>query len=72
MTNGWIIDVLTDLRAFASANDLPALETELGEAVRVAKAELATGSQVIAFVGSGEHDRSRNLSGAPRSLKDAG
>jgi hypothetical protein len=40
MNNTWILDVLTDLKAFASMNGLKALENELECAHRVASAEL--------------------------------
>lgn len=32
MGHDWILDVLTDLRAFASANDLPSLAAHLDDA----------------------------------------
>ena len=40
MNNTWILDVLTDLKTFASINGLTALESELDSTHRVASAEL--------------------------------
>jgi len=40
MNNTWILDVLTDLKKFASLNGLSALESELDSTHRVASAEL--------------------------------
>lgn len=40
MNNTWILDVLTDLKTFASLNGLTALEGELDATHRVARAEL--------------------------------
>lgn len=42
MTHDWILDVLRDLRAYATANAMPALATKAEEALRVAEAELAS------------------------------
>ena len=41
MNNSWILDVLTDLKKFASLNGLQALERELDSTHSVASAELA-------------------------------
>ncbi|MGB3553671.1 MAG: hypothetical protein WBA25_03410 [Jannaschia sp.] len=41
MSKEWIIDVLGDLRGFASANALPTLATQLEEAMVVARTEIA-------------------------------
>lgn len=40
MNNNWILDVLTDLKKFASLNGLSALEQELDSTHSVASAEL--------------------------------
>ncbi len=40
MNNSWILDVLTDLKKFASLNGLTALERELDNTHSVASAEL--------------------------------
>lgn len=41
MPNEWIIDVLGDLRAFASDNDMPTLADQIDEALAVAAVEIA-------------------------------
>lgn len=41
MSKHWILDVLTDLRAYAGANDMPVLAQHLEEAALLAVAELA-------------------------------
>lgn len=40
MSNGWIVDVLTDLREFAEKNGLAALSDQLDQTKRVAMREL--------------------------------
>lgn len=40
VSNKWIVDVLTDLKSFANANDLPVLSSQLGDAIIVALAEI--------------------------------
>ncbi|MFC3118149.1 hypothetical protein [Jhaorihella thermophila] len=42
MRNDWILDVLADLKNFASANGLPALAEQLGDTTLVAAAEIAS------------------------------
>ena len=42
MGHDWILDVLTDLRAFASANDLPSLAAHLDDAAVVARVEISS------------------------------
>ncbi len=42
MPNDWIIDVLTDLKAFAGKNGLPVLADELDDAILVAMTEIAS------------------------------
>jgi hypothetical protein len=42
MTHDWILDVLADLKAFASANDLRALAEQLDDAKLIAAAEIAS------------------------------
>lgn len=41
MSKEWIIDVMGDLRAFAIANDLPALAVRLDDALVTATYEIA-------------------------------
>lgn len=38
--NNWLLDVLTDLKTFASVNGLPALAAQLDDTHRTAAAEL--------------------------------
>ena len=42
MGHDWIIDVLTDLRTFAAANDLEALAAKLDDTQLVAREELVS------------------------------
>ena len=42
MANEWIIDVLSDLRAFAASNGLDKLAEQLDDTTMVAAAELAS------------------------------
>lgn len=42
MRNDWILDVLADLKAFASANGMTALAEQLDDATLVAAAEIAS------------------------------
>ena len=54
MSQGWIIDVLTDLRKFAGKNNLGRLGEQLDDTIHIAAAEmskLARGADV-----SGRHD----------------
>ena len=70
MRSDWILDVLTDLKTFATANDLPVLAEQLDDTAIVALAELAAlqekvqgksdgdnhfGGTGIGGVGSGGH-----------------
>lgn len=41
MSKEWIIDVLGDVRGFATANGMPTLARELEEAIAVAAIEIA-------------------------------
>ena len=41
MRSDWILDVLTDLKTFARANDMPALAEQLDDTAIVAMAEIA-------------------------------
>lgn len=42
MAHDWIIDVLADLKAYASKNGLPALVNELDEVTLIAATEIAS------------------------------
>ncbi|MFK7752276.1 MAG: hypothetical protein AB8B51_06975 [Sedimentitalea sp.] len=45
--NDWILDVLADLKAFASANDLGALAEQLDDTVLIAAAEISSQKQKV-------------------------
>jgi hypothetical protein len=47
MGHDWIIDVLTDLKTFAVANDLDALAAKLDDTQLVAKAEIGAHAKGI-------------------------
>jgi len=42
MTNDWIIDVLADLKTFASENGLSALASQLDDTALIAAAEMSS------------------------------
>lgn len=44
MRHDWIFDVLSDLRAYALANNLPALAAKTEEALRTARIEIGAAS----------------------------
>lgn len=46
MKNEWILDVLTDLRAFAQSNELPNLADHLERTQALALSELSQGGDV--------------------------
>lgn len=50
----WILDVLSDMRNFALANDLPALASQLQETAVIAAAEIADRRQCQAPLPTGE------------------
>lgn len=56
MQNEWILDVLADLKTFASANGLPALAEQLDDTTLVAAAEIASCAQET-------HDRANGTEG---------
>jgi len=47
MNDKWIIDVLSDMKAFARQNDLPALADQLEDAALVAAAEIASKTEGV-------------------------
>lgn len=63
MRSDWILDVLTDLKTFATANDLPVLAEQLDDTAIVALAEIAA-----------LHERTQNKADVddPISRKDFG
>lgn len=44
MGHEWIIDVLADLRSFASTNDLPVLAAQLEQTALIASVEISKGT----------------------------
>jgi flagellar biosynthesis/type III secretory pathway chaperone len=63
MRSDWILDVLTDLRAFALSNDLPVLAEQLDDTAIVALNELTSAKEKAAYgthgdtAGAGAHSR---------------
>jgi hypothetical protein len=65
MRSDWILDVLTDLKTFATANDLPVLAEQLDDTAIVALAEIAALHEKMQGGTHGsEHDSGRDLEGA--------
>lgn len=64
MGHDWILDVLTDLKSFAGANDLPSLAAHLDEATLVARAEIASRTEGRQFGVSYENTGARSAVGA--------
>ena len=56
MANEWILDVLADLKTFASNNDLPAVESGLDDLAVVAAAELASNEGTASVIARREFD----------------
>jgi hypothetical protein len=46
MRHAWILDVLTDLRTYAAANDLPAIAAAAAQSLEVAEAECAIAREI--------------------------
>ena len=65
MQNDWILDVLSDLRAYARANGLPCLAQQIDATRMVALAEIATGKPDAGR--GGRHDEQGDRSGAGRA-----
>ncbi len=53
MRSDWILDVLTDLKTFATANDLPVLAEQLDDTAIVALAEIAALHEKMQGVANG-------------------
>lgn len=53
--NDWILDVLADLKSFASANGLGALAEQLDDTKLIAAAEIASQNEEACAVLNGEH-----------------
>ncbi len=62
MTNDWMIDVLTDLRKFATKQAMPELAEHLDDAILVAATELRAIEAGQNILGPDEY-QSRDLSG---------
>ena len=60
--NEWIIDVLTDLRAFAATNGMPDLARATADLAIVAEAEIARAEAAPAAVRTREAQRVRHTS----------
>lgn len=69
MTNDWIIDVLTDLKKFSTANRLDRLSEQLDDTIMIAGNELAVQCQVAQLVGKG--DETRGLTRSAQSSPSA-
>lgn len=55
--NDWILDVLADLKSFASANGLGALAEQLDDTKLIAAAEIASQNDEAQAQLNGEHGR---------------
>lgn len=65
MRSDWILDVLTDLKTFATANDLPVLAEQLDDTAIVALAEIAAlHERTQGTVHGSEHDSGGSFGGA--------
>jgi hypothetical protein len=65
--NDWILDVLADLKSFASANGLGALAEQLDDTKLIAAAEIASQNEKTQADLNGEHGRLEpNLGGLGR------
>lgn len=65
MRSDWILDVLTDLKTFATANDLPVLAEQLDDTAIVALAEIAALHDRTQGTANGsEHDNGGGFGGA--------
>ena len=59
MRSDWILDVLTDLKTFATANDLPVLAEQLDDTAIVPLAEIAALHERTQSKNDGDHHESR-------------
>ena len=65
MTNGWIIDVLTDLKKFTASNHLSRLAEQLDDTIMVAGTELSLAGHSGQIVG--RIDKTRGHAGPSHS-----
>ncbi len=64
MRSDWILDVLTDLKTFATANDLPVLAEQLDDTAIVALAEIAAlHDRMQSNPNGNEHDNRAHFGG---------
>ena len=71
MTNDWIIDVIADLRIYASHHGLSALAQQLDEATAVAAVELASKDNGLVNAGKCTNEEPRRVSGTGTSREVA-
>lgn len=62
MGHKWIIDVLADLKSFATQNDLILLADKLEQATQVASAEIATVVEGAPVAARGDESKDRSVS----------
>jgi len=62
MGHEWILDVITDLRAFAKQNELPILAAQLDESALVASAEIRTAVGTNSPIMRGDSAETRQFS----------
>lgn len=55
--NDWLLDVLVDLQAFATANGLGAVAEHLGETLKVAQAEISSQEEKTGAQTDGEQSQ---------------
>ena len=68
MRSDWILDVLTDLKTFATANDLPVLAEQLDDTAIVALAEIAAlHDRTQSKTDGDDHNSRTNLGGVGTS-----
>ncbi|TFL19413.1 hypothetical protein [Jannaschia formosa] len=61
MSKDWIIEVLGDLRGFATMNELPNLAAQLEESIIVAIAEVTQSEPALARAGMHDAEAGRSL-----------
>jgi hypothetical protein len=61
--NKWILDVLTDLKAFALANDLGVLAGQLDDTTLIAATEIASQAEKVREEGNASSSRSGHGTG---------
>ena len=69
--NGWILDVLSDLKAFASSNGLSGLAEQLEDTKLLAAAEIASLEQGVCHTDAGGRGGIESHSGGARRYRRA-